>query len=253
LFSGFHGNVTLNAGSGQFYTFLGSCSIAKSFFQTTVEGVSNSEFFYTDTRDLVQFKNGIGFDTYVFQTLEVQHLSIDNRSGNSTTRIESPLITLGNLVVSAGTGFDNLTIHNAAVTGDVIGYFFDGGSDVRFDDAAIEGLTDIFTTEETDYISVIDSEFVGPLYVNTNEGDDIFIVTGSWFHTSFVGDAGAGFETLSISLDNVFWGFFELSGIEQEWTLECVLHGTRSMISNACLRFMNRFCGRAKMAKHDAL
>lgn len=275
LFSGFLGNVTLNAGSGQFDTFFGSCSIAKSFFHTTVEGASNSEFVYTDARDLVQFKHGIGFDTYVFQTLEVPQLSIDNGSGgsatkirsgidfpipdalsidtvlivngdgsdtlaiestsskagrigsmelhngngNSATSIESPLITLGNLVVSAGTGFDNLTIHNAAVTGDVIGYFLDGGSEVRFEGATIEGLTDIFTTAETDYVRVIDSEFVGPLYVNTHEGDDIFTVTGSEFRSSCVGDAGAGFDTLLISLDNVFGGFFELSGIEQEWAL----------------------------------
>lgn len=275
LFSGFLGNVTLNAGSGQFDTFFGSCSIAKSFFQTTVEGASNAEFFYTDAGDVVQFRNGIGFDTYVFQTLKVPRLSIDNGSGgsstkmrsgidfpipaalsidtvlivngdgsdtfaiestsskagrigsmelrngngNSTTSIESPLIMLGNLVVSAGTGFDNLTIHNAAVTGDVIGYFFDGGSEVRFEGATIQGLTDIFTTAETDYVRVIDSEFGGPLYVNTHEGDDIFTVTGSAFHSSFVGDAGAGFDTLLISLDNVFGGFFELSGIEQEWAL----------------------------------
>jgi hypothetical protein len=60
---------------------------------------------------------------------------------------------------------------------------------------------------------------VGPLYVNTNAGDDSFTVMGSVFHSPFVGDAGAGFDTLLISLDNVFGGFFELSGIEQEWTL----------------------------------
>jgi hypothetical protein len=273
LFSGFHGNVTLNAGSGQFYTFFGSCSIAKSFFQTTVEGATDTSFLYTDVGYLVQLGNGHGFDTCSIRSVEVPELSIINGSGgssirmasgldfpvrldidtvvitngdgsdtltvdstsstdgrigsmelrngtgNSTTSIESPLIILGNLIVSSGTGFDNLTIHNAAVTGDMIGYFFDGGSDVRFDGATIGGLTDIFTTAETDYVRVIDSEFDGPLYVNTNEGDDIFTVTGSVFRSSFVGDAGAGFDTLLISLDNVFGGFFELSGIEQEWTL----------------------------------
>lgn len=151
------------------------------------------------------------FDTYVFQTLEVPRLSIDNGSGGSSTKIRSGV----DFPIPAALNIDTVLI----VNGDVIGYFFDGGSDVRFEAATIGGLTDIFTTAETDYVREIDSEFVGPLYVNTNEGDDIFTVTGSAFRTSFVGDAGARFDTLLISLDNVFGGFFELSGIELEWTL----------------------------------
>jgi hypothetical protein len=273
IFSGFRGNVTLNAGSGQFSTFFGSCSIADSFFHTALEGASDASFFYTDIGYLVQLANGSGFDTCTIRSLEVPQLSINNGSGgssitfasgldfpvrllidtvvirngdgsdtlaidptssmdggirsmelrngtgNSTTSLESPRITLGHLVISSGAGFDNLTIRNAAVTGDVIAYFFDGGSEVRFDGATIGGLTDIFTTAGTDYIRVIDSEFVGPLYVNTNAGDDIFTVTGSRFLSSFVGDAGAGFDTLLISLDNVFGGYFKLNRIEQELML----------------------------------
>lgn len=137
--------------------------------------------------DTVLIVNGDGSDTFAIESISskagrIGSMELRNGNGNSTTTIESPLITLGNLVVSAETGFDNLTIHNAVVTGDVIGYFFDGGSDVRFDGATIGGLTDIFTTAETDYVRVIDSEFVGPLYVNTNEGDDIFTVTGACFN-----------------------------------------------------------------------
>jgi len=174
--------------------------------------------------DTVLIVNGGGSDTLAIESTSskagcIGSMELRNGTGNSTTRIESPLITLGNLVVSSGTGFDNLTIQEAAVTDDVIGYFFDGGSEVRFDGATIGGLTDIFTTAETDYVRVIDSEFVGPLYVNTNAGNDNFTVMGSVFHSSFVGDVGANCDTLLISLDNLFGGFFELSGIEQEWPL----------------------------------
>ena len=101
------------------------------------------------------------FDKYVFQTLEVPQLSIDNGSGGSSTTMRSGI----DFPIPDALHIDTVLI----VNGDVIGYFFDGGSDVRFEAATIQGLTDIFTTAETDYVRVIDSEFVGPLYVNTNE------------------------------------------------------------------------------------
>ncbi|MFK7817282.1 MAG: hypothetical protein AB8G99_01070 [Planctomycetaceae bacterium] len=141
--------------------------------------------------------------------------SLDINCGDGNGRLEAgDNLTIGNVVYSSGGGFDEVRFEGTTIQDNLICYNFGGGSAVEIRDAYVGGLVDVNSLDGSDFFRVYDSEFIGPVYMFTNNGTDTFTLSNSTFASDFVADGGLDFDIFETTNDSVFGGIEYTPGWE---------------------------------------
>lgn len=114
LFSAFHGNFSLLAGSGSFTSTFGDCVFSKSIFQDFFEGTTDTKFYFVQVNGSVELDYGLGFDQTLLTNLSSGIVNIRNGDGGSKVSTWSqdshPIrFGIGLLNITSGEGADTFT------------------------------------------------------------------------------------------------------------------------------------------------